>query len=66
MPPAKKAAAKAKTDLCVECFPGGWDAMRADAYSAGCAHGSWHHPERLAALQAQSEPDEIEREPAQL
>lgn len=40
-------APASEPDLCVECFPAGWPE---DAYSAGCAHGSYLHHERAAAI----------------
>jgi hypothetical protein len=38
--PAEKPPA-ARQEPCAQCFPGGWDSLGADAYSAGCEHGNY-------------------------
>lgn len=45
--PKQAAVKKAPPPLCEACFPAGWPE---DAYSAGCEHGSYLHPERAAAI----------------
>jgi hypothetical protein len=37
--PAHEKPRDARQEPCPECFPGGWDALGEDAYTAGCAHG---------------------------
>lgn len=39
IPAAPPVAKPADPEPCEECFPGGWDSLGMDAYSAGCEHG---------------------------
>lgn len=34
-------------EICLECFPDGWDGLPEGAYAPGCQHGAYLHPGRI-------------------